>query len=144
MNVAFFLQPKSMVAYLYDDYTLRKGLGKLKECGYTALPVLSREGKFLGVVSEGDFLWFLTDHALAADSLGEAKVRDVMRTDRMKAMPVTTSMDDLFQCAAAQNFVPVVDDSGSFIGIVRRSDIIQYFAKNSIETPVGVSEIECI
>lgn len=139
MNVAFFLQPKSMVAYLYDDYTLRKGLSRLKESGYAALPVLTREGKFCGVVSEGDFLWYLTDHALSSDSLGEARVKDVARTDRMKAMPVTTSMDDLLDCAAAQNFVPVVDDSGSFIGIVRRSDIIRYFAKNSVETPVGVS-----
>lgn len=140
MNVAFFLQPKSMVAYLFDDYTLRKGLAKMKECGYTALPVLSREGKYLGVVSEGDFLWYMADHAFAVDSLGETKVRDIMRTDRMKPMPVTTSMDDLLQCAAGQNFVPVIDDSGSFIGIVRRSDIIHYFAKNAIvETPVGVS-----
>lgn len=140
MNVAFFLQPKSMVAYLFDDYSLRKGLARLKESGYTALPVLSREGKFLGVVSEGDFLWYLADCELRVESLGEAKVGNIMHTDRMKAMPVTTSMDDLLQCASAQNFVPVVDDSGSFIGIVRRSDIIRYFAKNSVKMPVGVSE----
>lgn len=141
MNVAFFLQPKSMVAYLYDDYSLRKGILRMKECGYTALPVLSREGKFLGVVSEGDFLWYLADRSLGVDQLGDAKIKDIMHTDRMKAMPVTTSMEELLQCAADQNFVPVIDDSGSFIGIVRRSDIIRYFAKNIlVETPVGVSE----
>ncbi len=142
MNVAFFLQPKSMVAYLFSDYTLRKGLARLKESGYTALPVLSRDGKFLGVVSEGDFLWYLADRDLRADALGDAKVADITHTDRMKPVPVTTSMDDLLRTAAAQNFVPVVDDSGSFIGIVRRSDIIHYFAKNvNVETPVGVSGI---
>lgn len=112
----------------------------MKECGYTALPVLSREGKYLGEVSEGDFLWYFTDHEFHNESFGDAKVKDIMHTDRMKAMPVTTSMEALLECAAGQNFVPVVDDSGSFIGIVRRSDIIHYFAKNAIvETPVGVS-----
>lgn len=139
MNVAFFLQPKSMVAYLFDDYTLRKGLSRLKESGYTALPVLSREGKFLGAVSEGDFLWYITEHSVDTESLGDAKVSRIMRTDRMKPMPVTTSMEELLECAARQNFVPVVDDSGSFIGIVRRSDIIRYFAKNSVEATVGLS-----
>lgn len=129
-----------MVAYLYDDYSLRKGLSRMKECGYTALPVLSREGKFLGVVSEGDFLWYLADRALRVELLGDAKIKDIMQTDRTKAMPVTTSMEELLQCAADQNFVPIVDDSFSFIGIVRRSDIIRYFAKHNAETPVSVSE----
>lgn len=129
LNVAFFLQPKSMVTYLYDDFSLRKGLSSMRESGYTALPVLSRNGKYLGVVSEGDFLWYIAERDADLSTLHEAKVREIMHTDRMKAVPAATSMEELLQCAAAQNFVPIVDDSGSFIGIVRRSDIIQYFAK---------------
>lgn len=30
MNIAGLLLPKSMVAYLYDDFTLRQGLEKMK------------------------------------------------------------------------------------------------------------------
>ena len=37
-----------------------------------------------------------------------------------KAVTVTTSMDQLVEAAMNQNFVPVVDDRGIFIGIVRR------------------------
>lgn len=128
MNLAFFLKPKSMVAYLYEDYSLRKGLTRLRESGFTALPVLSRDGQYRGVISEGDFLWYLADREQRTVDLHETKIRDILRTDRTKAMPVTTSMDDLFDLAAQQNFVPVTDDSGSFIGIVRRGDIIRYFA----------------
>ena len=43
-----------------------------------------------------------------------------------KAVTVTTSMDQLIEAAMNQNFVPVVDDRGSFIGIVRRQAIIRY------------------
>ena len=39
---------------------------------------------------------------------------------------VTTSMDQLIEAAMSQNFVPVVDDRGIFIGIVRRQAIIRY------------------
>jgi predicted transcriptional regulator len=42
-------------------------------------------------------------------------------------------MDDLISLAKAQNFVPVVDDMNRFIGIVRRSEIIDYCQKLILE-----------
>ena len=59
MNIAYFLLPRKRVAYLYDDYTFRQGLEKMRHHGYTAIPVISRDGKYVGTVSEGDFLWRL-------------------------------------------------------------------------------------
>ena len=57
MNIAFLLQPKNDTAFLYDDFTLRQGLEKMKHHGYTAIPVIDREGKYVTTISEGDFLW---------------------------------------------------------------------------------------
>ncbi len=141
MNLAFFLKPKSMVTYLYDDYSLRKGLTKLLESGFSALAVLTREGKYVGVVSEGDFLRYLADRSHSTEELHETKLRTILHTDRAKAMPVTTSMEELLSLAAEQNFVPVVDDFDSFIGIVRRSDIIRYFAEREAH-PVAMYRME--
>ena len=42
VNIAYFLHPKGQVAFLYDDYTFRQGLEKMKHHGYTAIPVISR------------------------------------------------------------------------------------------------------
>ena len=39
---------------------------------------------------------------------------------------VDTRVEDLISVAADQNFVPVVDDKGDFIGIVTRSRILKY------------------
>ena len=58
-DIAYFLLPKSNVAYLYDDYTFRQGLEKMRYHGYTAIPVITRNGTYVGTVSEGDFLWQL-------------------------------------------------------------------------------------
>lgn len=134
MNLAFFLKPKSMVTYLYDDYSLRKGLTKLLESGFSSLSVLTREGKYVGMVSEGDFLRYLAERAHSVQELHEAKLTAILHTEKAKAVPVTTSMEELLSLAAEQNFVPVVDDFGSFIGIVRRSDIIRYFAGRESES----------
>lgn len=59
MNIAYFLLPKSRIAYLYDDFTIRQGLEKMRNRGYTAIPVITRDGRYVGTVSEGDFLWRL-------------------------------------------------------------------------------------
>ena len=61
MNIAFFLRPKISVAYLYSDWTVRHSLEKMKHYGYAAIPVINRDGRYMGTVSEGDFLWYLTD-----------------------------------------------------------------------------------
>lgn len=61
MNVVSFLTPKSQVAWVCADATVRQGLEKLRSRGYTAIPVLDRDGLYIGTVSEGDFLWHMLD-----------------------------------------------------------------------------------
>jgi hypothetical protein len=45
-----------------------------------------------------------------------------------KAVRIDAQMADLIALVKVQNFVPVTDDMNRFIGIVRRSDIIDYCA----------------
>lgn len=136
-NIAFFLTPKQDVACLYDDFTLRQSLEKLRRCGYTAIPVITRDNQYVGTVSEGDFLWYLVaDGKLRKSSMAqleEAHLRDVIRQDYNPPVTINTDVDMLLQRAMQQNFIPVVDDLGSFIGIVTRKDIIKYFAEEKTE-----------
>ena len=59
MNLLFLLKPKNTVDFLNGEDTVRAGLLKLRASGYTAAPVLSEDGKYIGTVTEGDFLWHL-------------------------------------------------------------------------------------
>ena len=49
-----------------------------------------------------------------------------------KAISVLEEMDALIIKAMDQNFVPVVDDNGSFIGIITRKSIIKYLMDKKI------------
>ena len=143
MNIAYFLLPKSSVAYLYDDCTFRQGLEKMRYHGYTAIPVISREGKYIGTVSEGDFLWRLLaeDQAdlptCSMKDMERLQVRDILRGNNYPPVRITVTMEELLHSAMNQNFIPVVDDLGNFTGIVTRKDIIRYFAerKGASEQP---------
>ena len=79
MNIAYFLLPKSRIAYLYDDFTFRQGLEKMRNRGYTAIPVITRDGRYVGTVSEGDFLWRLLDtDDPSMKKAEELRVRDII------------------------------------------------------------------
>ncbi len=126
-NILFFLTPKAMCAFVYDDYTVRQALEKMESAGYAALPILSKHGDYRGTLTEGDLLWALKN--MCYMDMRQAEARRIMEITRRKdniPVRVTTSMQDLVQRASSQNFVPVVDDKDAFIGIVTRSAIIKY------------------
>lgn len=126
MNVIFFLIPKSHVAYLTEGCSFRQGLDKLRRHGYTAIPVISKEGKYLGSVSEGDFLWnIMSMGALDPEGLEAARIDDII-SDRAPAVRVTTPIAELWERVLEQNFVPVVDDRDMFVGIVTRRSVMAY------------------
>lgn len=126
-NILFFLTPKAMCAFVYDDYTVRQALEKMESAGYAALPILNKRGEYRGTLTEGDLLWALKNMCYL--DMRQAEARKIMEITRRKdniPVRVTTTMYDLVQRASTQNFVPVVDDKDTFIGIVTRRSIIKY------------------
>lgn len=126
-NVLFFLTPKAMCAFLHDDYTIRQALEKMESAGYAALPILNKQGEYRGTLTEGDLLWALKN--LCYMDMRQAEARRIMEITRRKdniPVRITTDMQDLVDRASGQNFVPVVDDKDTFIGIITRSAIIKY------------------
>jgi len=126
-NILFFLTPKAMCAYLYDDYTVRQALEKMETAGYAALPILNRRGEYRGTLTEGDVLWAMKN--MCYMDIRQAEAHRIMEISRRRdniPVRVTTSMHDLVERATNQNFVPVVDDKDAFIGLITRKAIINY------------------
>ena len=126
-NVLFFLTPKAMCAYLYDDYTVRQALEKMETAGFAALPILNRRGEYRGTLTEGDVLWAMKNMCYMDIRQAEAhRIMEIARRRDNIPVRVTTSMHDLVERATNQNFVPVVDDKDAFIGLITRKAIINY------------------
>ncbi len=126
MNVISLLLPKTQVAYLEEDDSIRQGLEKMRAHRYTAIPVLSKDGHYIGTVSEGDFLWHIIEcqnNSLKAQEM--LSIREVLRDSFNPAVKIGVSMEELLEKVMQQNFVPVVDDRDFFIGIVTRQSIIR-------------------
>ena len=126
MNLLFFLTPKQDVLYIYEDFTLRQTLEKWANQRFATIPVLRRDGQYVGTITEGDILWGIKNlHGLDLDASEDVPISSFARRRDYKAVPVTTSMNELFSAVLDQNFVPVVDDRNVFIGMVRRTVLLR-------------------
>jgi CBS-domain-containing membrane protein len=128
MNIAFFLTPKEEVIWISADSTMRQAIEKLEFHRYTAMPLVGDDGKYAGTITEGDILWCLK-HApdLSFKDTSKVLVKDIPKHQHNKVVSIDSHIEDLILLSINQNFIPVVDDHDIFIGIIKRSDIINYF-----------------
>lgn len=116
------------------DSTASQALKLMEDTGHSYLPVVSREGKLAGFVSERQLAQIspsksihLTGVAISA-ILNKIKVKDVMdmgiyciNKDALIEKAVLMIKDNHI------DILPVVDDDGCVIGIITRFDIIKAF-----------------
>jgi CBS domain-containing protein len=127
MNIAFFLLPKQEVVTVTQDATLRQTLEKMEHHRYSAVPIINEEGGYAGTVTEGDLLWYMKNiPGVTFENAHKISLIDVPLRMKNRSVRIDADMKDLIALSKVQNFVPVVDDRGHFIGIVRRSEIIDY------------------
>lgn len=129
MKIAFFVTPKQQVVWVPADSTVAQALEQLGARRHSAVPLLDREGRYVGTLTEGDLLWHLWNAGHAWRQIAEnTPVMEVKR--RMENVPVhiDAEIEALVARAVDQSFVPVVDDRNVFVGIVRRKRIVEYCA----------------
>lgn len=133
MNVAFFLIPKNEVVCLPVNCTMRQALEKMEYHRYTAIPLIDEHGKYSGTITEGDLLWKMKNTpALTFADTAKVMINEIPWRMTNAPVRIDSEMEGLLSLAIVQNFVPVVDDSNIFIGIIRRREIIEYLAKLSL------------
>lgn len=127
MNIAYFLTPKKDVVFETVDSTMRQVIERMDYHRYTAIPILDGAGRYVGTLTEGDLLRKLKNTpGLDVLETSRVPVTDIPMRVQNKPVHIHCNMEDLVQTVTSQNFVPVLDDEDRFIGIIRRSDILQY------------------
>jgi len=133
MNILFLLTPKCDCVCIQEDDTLRQTMEKMEHASLTSVPLLGTDGSYKGTLSEGDLLWGIKDRFNLALDLKEAekvRITEFNRSRDYSAVSVRAEMDDVVRLATTQNFVPVQDDDGKFIGIITRTDVFKFISKN--------------
>jgi len=134
MNIAFFLLPKDDVICLTETSTMRQALERMEYHRFTAVPIIDKSGKYLATLTEGDLLWKLkSTPRLTFDNCHRVLIEEIPKRMNVEPIRIYAQVEDLFTKAIHQNFVPVIDDQDIFIGIIRRSDIINHLLKKTVK-----------
>lgn len=127
MNILFFLTPKSEVQYICNEDTLRQVLEKMEYHRYSAIPMLTKQGKYVGTITEGDLLWAIKEkYSLNLKEAEDIPISKIERKKDNAPVYANSNMEDLINKVMVQNFVPVLDDNKIFIGIITRRDVMNY------------------
>ena len=109
---------------------MRQALERMEYHSYSAVPLINGEGKYAGTITEGDLLWKLKNTpGLTFENTEDIFLSSVEQHVQNVPVTIDAQMEDLISRAVVQNFVPVVDDQQTFIGIVRRREMIEYCSK---------------
>lgn len=121
---------KSETNYLTDDTTIRQALEKFDYHKFSVVPIIDNTGAYITTVSEGDILRYIKNEAHF--DIAKAENTYILEIDKYRpyvACRHDVSEEKIFKLALEQNFVPIVDDRGLFIGIIKRKDILNLFYK---------------
>jgi CBS domain-containing protein len=132
MDILAFVKPLHEVVYVFDDFPIQEALEKMKQYRFSSIPILSRDGKFVGTLTEGDLLWHF--QGLGSFDMKNTKkelVSQIRRHRDYKTINIHSNIDELIIKASDENFVPVVDDQEKFIGIVTRKTLLNYFFEHN-------------
>lgn len=128
------ITPKNTIYCVESGSTLRSVLEKFKFHKYSVVPFINKQGTYLGTISEGDLLRYITDLPNFSLQLAEKISIDVVVRNRSyKALNNTATLPEVMALSLEQNFIPLVDDRGLFIGIVKRKDVIALFLEKQKE-----------
>ena len=98
--------------------------------GYQAVPVIDKEGHYVGTISEGDFLWnLIEEYHMDMEVMRKSHVESMRLRWDYKAVSIDADIAQLDKHILNQNFVPVVDGRNVFIGIITRKEIIKELLK---------------
>lgn len=127
------------VEFLHEEDPFSKVEQKFKTRHIRHLPVIDKKNKLVGIISERDLYRTVAPHKTEEGYLYDRSQLDqfilkyVMTSNPFCLSPESTVKDAL-EAMAFQKYgcIPITDEAGLLVGIVTRSDVLAYVAKNLI------------
>ena len=129
MNILLFLTPKQEVTLLYEDYTIGQALRSIENGGHPAVPVIRRTGEYMGTITVGDLLWYMRNTDLTFAEAERLPLSNVPHSRDNRPLLASMDLTHLLENSMVQNFAPVVDDRGMFIGIITRKRVLSHLCQ---------------
>ena len=120
------MTPMHLIEWVHESDPAEMAANRLNHRAFTALPVLDREGRFVGLVSEADLDW-----PSRLDWTGVRRKQDQRIVSAAMTVNVDTASPDTHVKELARllapgehRVVPIIDDNRQLVGVVSRTDLL--------------------
>ena len=105
-NVLLLLTPKKEVACLDEKMNARQAMEKMRAHGYRIIPLISKNGEYMGTISEGDILWHIVnEEEFDIEELENIMIKDLLRKDYVTPVKVDASVSELVEKIVNSRFI---------------------------------------
>lgn len=124
-NKEHYLVPADNVASVLYTNPLEHALLVLSKVGYSKIPVLDKDDRFVGLIGLNDIVGKMIDLTrIDTDNLAGLTVADVMEIG-IDCIKPDCDLEDMLHLMVDNSFLPMVDDNRIFLGIVTRKEILK-------------------
>lgn len=129
MPVEEFIIPAEKVAHVQLGNDVEHALLVLTKSGYSAIPVLDPTFRFYGLISARMIMdSILGLERIEYDKLANRKVNDVM-DENIATLNIHETFQKALDLVINHAFLCVIDDDGTFVGIMTRRVILKQLKK---------------
>lgn len=113
-----------------EGTTIGEALKMLMEHRITGMPVVDKNGKMVGVVSEYDIIAQLSPHLTSKNDMkAELFETPVNFSRKVKSVKESTSLSTVVKSFVNKSYrrLPVVNERGVLVGMITRRDLMRVF-----------------
>lgn len=123
-HTATYMTPAQDVAIFVDTHNTDHVMLILSRNGFSRVPVITKDKKYVGTISVSDIVNYQLSHELDLQSLAELDISHMVNTDLATISP-KADLTEIMHKLVDASFLPVVAPDNTFVGIVTRKAILK-------------------
>ncbi|MCU9534209.1 cyclic-di-AMP-binding protein CbpB [Streptococcus sp. CSL10205-OR2] len=119
-----YLTPAKDLAIFIDTHNTDHVMLVLASNGFSRVPVITKDRKYVGTISVSDIIKYQSEHQLDVDELARLDISNMVNK-RIKTISISANLTDIMHELVDSSFLPVVTDDQTFMGIITRKSILK-------------------
>lgn len=119
-----YLTPAEEVAIFVDTHNADHVLLLLTSNGFSRVPVITKDKKYVGTISISDIMKYQTENGLQDWEMVQTDIAH-MANSKIPTISVNADVTEVLHKLVDFPFLPVVDAQQTFIGIITRKSILK-------------------
>ncbi|GFG42431.1 UNVERIFIED_CONTAM: CBS domain-containing protein [Streptococcus canis] len=124
-----YLIPAEDLAIFINTHNADHVMLLLVSNGFSRVPVITREKKYVGTISISDIMTYQAKRQLTDWEMRQTDIGEMVNT-KIETISINASLTEIMHKLVDYPFLPVVDQSDRFVGIITRKSILK--AVNSL------------